>query len=171
MEKVSSFIVRKSDSFPNLMMRKQEVFLPISTKPQPNLRVRALLGNCLYRRVVLWTLVGIVLFSITLFNPRLTRSPGHVLDMVQMGKVEPPVGKAPTQLDETVAALIKQSGNDDESAKQSKGDAKAKEESTPKAASEESPKEEKQTKAAKESKKKQNKNQKPKGPHWLDYKQ
>ncbi|KAM0808978.1 hypothetical protein AB5N19_09321 [Seiridium cardinale] len=126
MEKVSNYMLRKSDSFPSIMTRKQEIFLPISTKPQPKLRVRALLGHCLYRRVVIWTLVVIALLSFTLFNPRLTSSSRNVLDLVQMGKSDIPAIKAPTNLEETVATLVKQSGKDkeEETVKEIKGDAK-----------------------------------------------
>ncbi|KAI1389969.1 uncharacterized protein F4822DRAFT_437092 [Hypoxylon trugodes] len=79
MDRVSSYVSRKSGSFPSLMARKSEVYLPISTKPQPKFRVKALLGHCLYRRVVIWTVVIIFLLSITLFNPRLTSRSRDVL--------------------------------------------------------------------------------------------
>jgi hypothetical protein len=68
------------------MSLKDETFLPTTTKPQPKFRVRALLGHCLYRRVVVWGLVVIVVLSVTLFQPQLTHRSRKVLDLVQLGK-------------------------------------------------------------------------------------
>ncbi|KAH6655420.1 hypothetical protein BKA67DRAFT_236379 [Truncatella angustata] len=173
MEKVSSFISRRSDSFPSMMSGKQDIYLPISTKPQPKLRVRALLGHCLYRRVVIWTLVAIALLAITLFHPGLTHNTHNVLDLVQLGKSDISKPNYPTKLDETVASLVKQSGQGEEaeSPKQSKDDKgeSSSKEATTKELAEESPKEKIETEKSKESKKKQKQKQRPKGPHWLDY--
>ncbi|KAI0144137.1 hypothetical protein F4776DRAFT_675683 [Hypoxylon sp. NC0597] len=63
------------------MARKSETYLPVSTKPQSKFRVKALLGHCLYRRVVIWTVVVIILLSVTLFNPRLTTRSRDVFDL------------------------------------------------------------------------------------------
>lgn len=184
MEKVSNFILRKSDSFPTIM-REKEIFLPMSTKPQSKLRVRALLGHCLYRRVVVWGLVAVALLSITLFNPQLTHRSKNVLDLVQIVKADVPAIKVPSNLEETVAALVKQSGqgNDEEPAKQSKND---NEEQIPVKESSDSSKDKSGEKSAlettedkprkdksgeKSSKKKHKQKPKPNGPHWLDYKQ
>lgn len=86
MNPVASFIRRKSDSISSIMSLKDEAYLPSSTKPKSKFRVRALLGHCLYRRVVVWGLVVVVLFSITLFNPQITHRSRKVLDLVQLGK-------------------------------------------------------------------------------------
>ncbi|KAI0842539.1 hypothetical protein F5Y06DRAFT_306082 [Hypoxylon sp. FL0890] len=88
MDGLSKFVSRKSGQYPSLMGRKSEAYLPVSTKPKPKFRVKALLGHCLYRRVVIWTVVIIVLLSITLFNPRLTTSSRDVFDLVH-GKEKP----------------------------------------------------------------------------------
>ncbi|KAI1778135.1 hypothetical protein F4818DRAFT_287546 [Hypoxylon cercidicola] len=86
MDQISNYMSRKSGSFPGLMARKSELCLPVSTKPKPKFRVKALLGHCLYRRVVIWTFVIIVLLSVTLFNPRLTARSRDVLDLVHGSK-------------------------------------------------------------------------------------
>lgn len=86
MDQISSYVSRKSGSFPTLMARKSEAYLPVSTKPQSKFRMKALLGHCLYRRVVIWTVVVIVLLSVTLFNPRLTARSRDVLDLVHGAK-------------------------------------------------------------------------------------
>ncbi|KAK7917220.1 hypothetical protein PG985_010828 [Apiospora marii] len=87
MDKVSSFL-RKSSSFGSMISAKNEIYLPVNTKPQSKkFRLRQILGHCLYRRVVIWTLVLILLLSLTLFNPRLTtKTRQDVLDLVQLGK-------------------------------------------------------------------------------------
>ncbi|KAI0151039.1 hypothetical protein BJ166DRAFT_469545 [Pestalotiopsis sp. NC0098] len=73
------------------MGRKGELFLPISNKPQPKLRVRTLLGHCLYRRVVIWTILMIVVLSFTFYNR--SYHSRNVLDLVQMGSIDKPKGK------------------------------------------------------------------------------
>ncbi|KAI2625700.1 hypothetical protein GGR54DRAFT_510707 [Hypoxylon sp. NC1633] len=88
MERISTYVSRKSGSFPSLVARKSEVYLPISTKPQSKFRVKALLGHCLYRRVVIWTVVAIVVLSVTLFNPRLTATSRDVFDRIHGTKSE-----------------------------------------------------------------------------------
>ncbi|CAJ2502316.1 Uu.00g097100.m01.CDS01 [Anthostomella pinea] len=68
------------------MARKADDCLPISTTSQrgsspSKFRLKALLSHCLYRRVVIWTIVVIVLLTVSLFNPQLV--PSHkVLDLV-----------------------------------------------------------------------------------------
>lgn len=86
MERVSHFILEKSDSVSSYMSGKSEIALPVSTKPQARFRVRAVLGHCLYRRVVIWTIVVIFLLSVTLFNPRIGTRPRDVLDLVHLGQ-------------------------------------------------------------------------------------
>lgn len=156
MDKVSNFIQRKSDSLVGVMSRKDDdLFLPVSTKPRARFQVRALLGHCLYRRVVIWTLVVIGLFSITLFNPQITQS-RNVLDLVQLGKGEIPVSQA-SKIDGTDAHLVKQDGKggEDESPKQADAKPKSKDSGKNK------------NKGKTGNGKKKNKN----GPHWLDYEQ
>ncbi|KAI0179294.1 hypothetical protein GGR52DRAFT_535605 [Hypoxylon sp. FL1284] len=86
MDDVSTYTSRKSGSFPGLMARKSELCLPVTAQSKPKFRVKAILGHCLYRRVVIWTLVILVLFSLTLFNPRLTARSRDVLDLVHTSK-------------------------------------------------------------------------------------
>ncbi|KAH8671357.1 hypothetical protein BX600DRAFT_510036 [Xylariales sp. PMI_506] len=109
MERVSHFL-RKSEPFSSALLKKQEVYLPISSKKKPAFRVKALLGHCLYRRVVIWTLVVIFLLSITVFHPDLTRRTGNVLDIVQIGKTSGSASK-PGEVDKT--QIQTQDGKDD----------------------------------------------------------
>ncbi|KAI1105342.1 hypothetical protein F4804DRAFT_350861 [Jackrogersella minutella] len=148
MDRISTYVSRKSGSFPSLMARKSEVYLPVTTKPQPKFRVKALLGHCLYRRVVIWTVVIIVLLSITLFNPRLTARSRDVFDLVHGSKSGT---KETPHVPENIG-LQKQDGDEDriqDVAEETKSDDELKEQE------EEEEKEEKE---------------KAKGPHWLRYK-
>lgn len=77
------------------MARKGDVSLPTHANPKPRTKfqVRALLGHCLYRRVVIWVVMIFVLLTIILFDPRLTTQSRNVLDIVHGSKVlikEPP---------------------------------------------------------------------------------
>lgn len=65
---------------------KQEPQLPISIKPRAKIRVKALLGHCLYRRVILWSLLAIACMSLFLFDPRMTARSKEVLDLVSLRK-------------------------------------------------------------------------------------
>jgi hypothetical protein len=54
---------------------KGEFLLPVSATTndeKPRLRVRTLLGHCLYRRVVIWTVTVLLLFSLTIFKTAAT---------------------------------------------------------------------------------------------------
>ncbi|KAI1845171.1 hypothetical protein JX266_008718 [Neoarthrinium moseri] len=150
MEKVSNLILRKSDSFSSILSKKEEAFLPMALKPKPKFRLKALLSHCLYRRVVIWTLVAIVLLSVTLFNPRIAHSHRNVLDLVPLGKGEIPESKA-AKLDSGASLRVQDSMRHEESPKESKDGEKQ---------------DEGDSSDAKGSKKKPKKN----GPHWLDYK-
>ncbi|KAH9906722.1 hypothetical protein F4778DRAFT_593419 [Xylariomycetidae sp. FL2044] len=89
MEQISNFFSRKSGSFPNLMTRKSEIYLPVTTKPKSRFQVKAVLSHCLYRRVVIWTVVVIILVSVSLLNPRLAKESREVFDFVQGSKERP----------------------------------------------------------------------------------
>ncbi|OTA95040.1 hypothetical protein M434DRAFT_70053 [Hypoxylon sp. CO27-5] len=88
MDRLSNYVSRKSGQYPSLMARKSETYLPVSTKPQSKFRVKALLGHCLYRRVVIWTVVVIILLSVTLFNPRLTTRSRDIPENIGLQKQE-----------------------------------------------------------------------------------
>ncbi|KAI0009928.1 hypothetical protein F4779DRAFT_335176 [Xylariaceae sp. FL0662B] len=107
MERISNLMSRKSG------FSKSEIMLPITTKPQSKFRVTALLGHCLYRRVVIWTIVIIALLSVTLFNPRLTARSRDVLDLVHGTKSE--VKTAPAVPDDV--GLQKPVGTEEEPVK------------------------------------------------------
>ncbi|KAI1133438.1 hypothetical protein F5Y10DRAFT_87984 [Nemania abortiva] len=95
-EKMSGFVIRKSSAFSTAITRQSDVCLPThtNTKPRPKFQVKALLGHCLYRRVVIWTLSIFALLTIVLFDPRLTTQSRNVLRVVHGNKGrlhEPPV--------------------------------------------------------------------------------
>ncbi len=71
MERAQYLITRnRTTSFYSYLPLKSEHHLaPATTEPEkPRLRVRALLGHCLYRRVVIWTVTILFLLSVTLFR-------------------------------------------------------------------------------------------------------
>ncbi|KAI1425708.1 hypothetical protein F5Y12DRAFT_356107 [Xylaria sp. FL1777] len=95
MEKIADFMTRNSGSFSNAMARKNDVSLPMHANPKPitKFQVKALLGHCLYRRVVIWVAMIFVLLTLIIFDPRLTTQSRNVFDIVHGNKVlvkEPP---------------------------------------------------------------------------------
>ncbi|KAI0184357.1 hypothetical protein EV127DRAFT_474418 [Xylaria flabelliformis] len=88
MDKIPGFMARRPGSFSAAMARKSDPYLPthINTKPRARFQVRALLGHCLYRRVVVWTIFFLVLLTVALFDPRFTAQSRNVLDMVHGSK-------------------------------------------------------------------------------------
>ncbi|KAI1820497.1 hypothetical protein F4861DRAFT_522837 [Xylaria intraflava] len=70
------------------MARKRDLYLPthVNPKTKSKFRVRALLGHCLYRRVVIWTVVLFLFLTALLFDPHLTTQSQNVLDMVHGSK-------------------------------------------------------------------------------------
>ncbi|KAI0473156.1 hypothetical protein GGR56DRAFT_602174 [Xylariaceae sp. FL0804] len=83
MSGLSDFMSRRTGAWSSRMGRKSEISLPVTTKPRSKFRVTSLLGHCLYRRVVIWSLVVIVLLGLSLFNPGLSAQSRNVLDLVQ----------------------------------------------------------------------------------------
>lgn len=131
---------------------KNEIFLPVTTKTSSRFRLRQILGHCLYRRVVIWSLLIIVLLSLTFFNPQFSqRTPKDVLGLVQMGK-----DQAPAQGQVEVAPLPK---TEDAVSEKQEGavDADKQEQA------EEEPE--------KEAEKEEEEEKKDDGPHWLKYTQ
>ncbi|KAI1502565.1 hypothetical protein F5X99DRAFT_152574 [Biscogniauxia marginata] len=88
MGSISDLMSRKPSSYTTFMARKGDYYLPVSTKPQSRFRVKALLGHCLYRRVVIWTVVVVFLLTITLYNPRISTSSKNVLDLVHGTRIK-----------------------------------------------------------------------------------
>ncbi|KAI0479597.1 hypothetical protein F4859DRAFT_529773 [Xylaria cf. heliscus] len=88
MDKISDFMTRRSGSFSAAMARKNDLYLPThtNTKPRTKFQVRALLGHCLYRRVVVWTVFFLVLLTVAVFDPRFTAQSRNVLDIVHGGR-------------------------------------------------------------------------------------
>lgn len=160
MGRVSDYVSRKSGSFPNFMARKSEAYLPISTKPQSKFRVKALLGNCLYRRVVIWTFLVIALLSFTLFNPGLAGRPRDVLDLVH-GSING-VNGAPQATDNVI--LQTQDSQDDVHIQDPVEEEK---EPVEEMQEQEEEKEEENPEDEKEEETEENAN----SPHWLRYKQ
>ncbi|KAI0134078.1 hypothetical protein BJ170DRAFT_183727 [Xylariales sp. AK1849] len=156
MDNVKTILRKSSNSISSVMSQKEDILLPMSTKPAPKLRVRTVLGHCLYRRVVIWTLVVIALLSITLFNPRITHNTRNVLDLVQLGKSEIHGTKAADD-----ARFQKQDGQDSGEKQPNQSPDGQRMESSPQDVFEQ-----KQQKVHKAPKKKP----KQSGPHWLNYK-
>jgi hypothetical protein len=142
-----------------MMTANPEAHLPISNKPKSKLRVKALLGHCLYRRVVIWTIVVIACLSLTLFNPQLNTRSREVLEMVNLGKGEPKEGPEIV----TNTGLQKQTGDDEAQAEQVGQDAEVN------IIEEENSDESIPTQEKEEGNEKENKDDD--GPHWLKYKQ
>ncbi|KAK4219608.1 hypothetical protein QBC37DRAFT_469080 [Rhypophila decipiens] len=72
MSKRSSYLKRsKSTSFSSTSSTTEDKFLlPISTHRQPKIRVRTLLGHCLYRRVIIWAVTAFFLLCVGLVAHR-----------------------------------------------------------------------------------------------------
>ncbi|KAK5628645.1 hypothetical protein RRF57_004360 [Xylaria bambusicola] len=88
MDKISDYM-RKSGSFSSTMGRRGDVSLPmhIDAKPRTTFQLRALLGHCLYRRVVIWIVLIVVLLTSLIFKPRWTTQSRNVLDIAHGNKV------------------------------------------------------------------------------------
>ncbi|KAI1112173.1 hypothetical protein F5Y14DRAFT_463771 [Nemania sp. NC0429] len=95
MATISDFVARTSGSFSTVITRKSDISLPMHTdaKPRPKFQVKALLGHCLYRRVVIWTTIAFALLTVVFFDPRLTTQSQNVLHYMHGSKS--PVKEAP----------------------------------------------------------------------------
>ncbi|KAI1363096.1 hypothetical protein F5Y08DRAFT_254574 [Xylaria arbuscula] len=89
MDKISDYMLRNSGSFSDTMARRGEVVLPLhaNSKPSTKIQFRALLGHCLYRRVVIWIVLIVVFLTSIIFKPRFTTRSRSVLDIVHGNKV------------------------------------------------------------------------------------
>lgn len=119
--------------------------------------MKALLGHCLYRRVVIWTVVLIVLLSITLFNPKLTARSHDVFDLVH-GSRSRVNDAAPTPENLSLQKQDDEERPPDLAVQETKQD-------------EEEPKQEGEEEEQSEEKDKESEDGKASGPHWLRYKQ
>ncbi|KAI0015999.1 hypothetical protein F4780DRAFT_716783 [Xylariomycetidae sp. FL0641] len=82
---ISHLFSRKPGAFTNRWHGHSDACLPLSSTKSSSVsrfQFKALLGNCLYRRVIIWTLVISFLTAITMFNPRLTVTSKEVLEYV-----------------------------------------------------------------------------------------
>ncbi|KAL2162611.1 hypothetical protein VTH06DRAFT_6447 [Thermothelomyces fergusii] len=75
-----SFIPRSSSSLTGLLSDREKSLLPHPVHQKP--RIRALLGHCLYRRVILWTSAGLALLLLTLSSGKPGIRRERLLDLV-----------------------------------------------------------------------------------------
>jgi hypothetical protein len=88
MERVSCLPRSKSDSISSVASKSEKDLLPLPVSQQPKIRVRALLGHCLYRRVIIWSLTVLLLLCLTLFTSGVKTGRGRILDLVDWRKGE-----------------------------------------------------------------------------------
>ena len=68
---------------------KHDFLLPPPTYHQPQSKIRTLLGHCLYRRAIIWTVTILLLFGITLSSGGdLYSTTDKVFDFVDLGEKE-----------------------------------------------------------------------------------
>jgi hypothetical protein len=86
----------KSDSFSSILStlsgkdgqdgKDERHYLPAPAHSKSTIRVRALLGHCLYRRVIIWSVTILVLTCLTLFTGGVRTRHGRILDLVDFRK-------------------------------------------------------------------------------------
>ncbi|KAK0635784.1 hypothetical protein B0T17DRAFT_624651 [Bombardia bombarda] len=91
MERATFLRRSKSDSFSSTLSTKDaRYFLPPPVHQKPKIRVRALLGHCLYRRVIIWSVAGLFLLCLGLSTTGgVGIRRGGILDMIRI-KTPPP---------------------------------------------------------------------------------
>lgn len=72
-----------------IILREEKSLLPLSNQPKPKIRVRTLLGHCLYRRLFLWTVGFIFLLLLALSNRTQLRRE-RILGLVNFGEADDP---------------------------------------------------------------------------------
>ncbi|KAK3944075.1 hypothetical protein QBC46DRAFT_6724 [Diplogelasinospora grovesii] len=81
MERASSIprsIAESISSISSISKRKDEGYLlPLPVRQQPKIRVRTLLGHCLYRRVIIWSVAILSLICLTLFTSGVHKTLTH----------------------------------------------------------------------------------------------
>lgn len=86
MERMSPFLRQKCAS-PCFSQLKHDFLLPPPAY-QPKIRVRSLLGHCLYRRVIIWTVISLSLLCLMVYNSGgiVRTTTGGMLDFVELSK-------------------------------------------------------------------------------------
>ncbi|KAI1331798.1 hypothetical protein F5Y16DRAFT_395087 [Xylariaceae sp. FL0255] len=86
MNRIRNLIARRRRSLPNITNHKGDLQLPTNSNPKSRSRfhVTAILGSCLYRRVILYTISLILVISFFYFPQ--TTHPTNVLNFVHGGK-------------------------------------------------------------------------------------
>ncbi|KAK4168099.1 hypothetical protein QBC43DRAFT_128160 [Cladorrhinum sp. PSN259] len=87
----------RSDSFSSsifsredlTLLREEKTLLPFSNTPKPKIRVRTLLGHCLYRRVFLWTIGFLLLLIFTLYSNNTQLRRERIFGSVNLADDEP----------------------------------------------------------------------------------
>jgi hypothetical protein len=85
MERAPFFNTRKkSGSFSSSSSIGDEKYglLPLANHQKPKIRVRTLLGHCLYRRVIIWTVAALFIMGLTASTTGVHLRHGRVLDFV-----------------------------------------------------------------------------------------
>lgn len=60
--------------------RKHDEMLPLPVQSSPRFPVRALLGHCFYRRIIIWTIALIIFLCMVLFSGGVHTRHGRILD-------------------------------------------------------------------------------------------
>lgn len=83
MERVSSFLSNRSSrsnsATSNTILHEKSELPPPSQHKKTKLRMRALLGHCLYRRVTLWSVLILVIMSMVLLKTAVHTKNGRVV--------------------------------------------------------------------------------------------
>lgn len=113
MERASFFTRTRSSSLSSSSSISDEkyVLLPLAKHQKPKIRVRTLLGHCLYRRVIIWTVAALFILGLTLSTTGVHLRHGRVLDLVdfrQGGR-----GSRSQDTEEGITFVVSAGGQDD----------------------------------------------------------
>lgn len=86
MERDSSSSRSSSKSLSSILADDEKPLLPFPVHQKPKFRVRALLGHCLYRRVILWSIAVFFLLCLTLSSGGARQRRNSLLEMVNLGQ-------------------------------------------------------------------------------------
>jgi len=76
----------KSDSF-SRGYKEDGLLLPLVSEKK-RIRIRSLLGHCLYRRVIIWTVAGVLLLCLAFSTSGVSISRGRIRTLVDFGQRE-----------------------------------------------------------------------------------
>ncbi|KAK4657119.1 hypothetical protein QC762_210120 [Podospora pseudocomata] len=114
-----SFLMRSKsdDSFLSILSTKEEKsLLPAPVHRKPKIRVRTLLGHCLYRRVILWTAGILFLLCLALSSPGGRQRRQRLMELVDLShqdvRSSGGEGEAPTVSKDTEGVIIVGSAGD-----------------------------------------------------------